>query len=242
MLAGYWQQTFELGPDPDGEGQLVATLVRRGEADPSATHAVLAVHGFTDYFFHTELADHFAGRGFAFYALDLHKCGRSWREGQTPHFTTDLARYDRELERALDVIGAGVGRCARLRALRRRAHRLAVAGPAAPSRPDRSASTSPAWCSTVPGWICRVRALLRTAPTGAAIARAVADAQDVRGASADRRGRLRLDAAPRLLRANSTTTSIGSRSADFLSRSAGSTRSGADTPNCTADSTSVCPT
>ncbi|MDT5015228.1 MAG: hypothetical protein QOD39_1388 [Mycobacterium sp.] len=104
VLAGYWQQTFELGPDPDGEGDLVATLVRRGE--PDATRAVLAVHGFTDYFFHTELADHFADRGFAFYALDLHKCGRSWRKGQTPHFTTDLSRYDIELERALDVIGA----------------------------------------------------------------------------------------------------------------------------------------
>ena len=60
----------------------------------------------TDYFFNTELADHFAARGFAFYALDLHKCGRSHRDGQTPHFTTDLARYDVELERALDVIAA----------------------------------------------------------------------------------------------------------------------------------------
>ena len=27
--------------------------------------AVLLVHGYTDYFFHTELADHFTGRGFA---------------------------------------------------------------------------------------------------------------------------------------------------------------------------------
>jgi alpha-beta hydrolase superfamily lysophospholipase len=106
VLPGYWQQTFELGQDPDGEGDLVATLVRRGEPDSSATRAVFVVHGFTDYFFHTELADHFADRGFAFYALDLHKCGRSWREGQTPHFTTDLARYDSELERALDVIAA----------------------------------------------------------------------------------------------------------------------------------------
>lgn len=104
MLPGYWQQTFALGPDPDGEGDLVATLVRRGEHDASATRAVLLVHGFTDYFFNIEQADHFAACGFAVYALDQHKCGRSWREGQTPHFTTDLANYDTEMERALDVI------------------------------------------------------------------------------------------------------------------------------------------
>jgi alpha-beta hydrolase superfamily lysophospholipase len=104
VLPGYWQQTFDLGPDPDGEGDLVATLVRRGAHDVAASRAVLLVHGFTDYFFNTEQADHFARRGFAVYALDLHKCGRSWRGGQTPHFTTDLARYDTELERAVDVI------------------------------------------------------------------------------------------------------------------------------------------
>ncbi|CAA0089869.1 Uncharacterised protein [Mycolicibacterium vanbaalenii] len=109
VLAGYWQRTFALGPDPDGEGELEATLVRRGEPEPSAARAVLMVHGFTDYFFNTELADHFASRGFAFYALDLHKCGRSHREGQTPHFTTDLARYDTELERALDTIATESG-------------------------------------------------------------------------------------------------------------------------------------
>jgi alpha-beta hydrolase superfamily lysophospholipase len=108
VLPGYWQQTFDLGPDPDGEGDLVATLVRLGEPDPSATRAVLLVHGFTDYFFNTEQADHFAAHGFVVYALDLHKCGRSWREGQTPHFTTDLARYDAELERALDLIAQEV--------------------------------------------------------------------------------------------------------------------------------------
>ena len=106
MLPGYWQCTFPLGPDPDGEGELEATLVRRGEPDPSARRAVLMVHGFTDYFFNTEFADHLAARGFAFYALDLHKCGRSHREGQTPHFTTNLARYDVELERSLDAIAA----------------------------------------------------------------------------------------------------------------------------------------
>ncbi|WP_231122227.1 alpha/beta hydrolase [Mycobacterium intracellulare] len=110
VLPGYWQRTIALGRDPAGEGDIVATLIRRGPAQASpAAHAVLAVHGYTDYFFHTELADHFAARGFAFYAVDLHKCGRSRRDGQTPHFVTDLANYDTELERALDVVRAQAG-------------------------------------------------------------------------------------------------------------------------------------
>ncbi len=103
VLPGYWRRTLPLGLDPDGEGEVVATLIRRGNA-VAADHAVLAVHGYTDYFFHTALADHFAARGFAFYAVDLRKCGRSRRGGQTPHFVTDLARYDTELEAALSAI------------------------------------------------------------------------------------------------------------------------------------------
>src|SRR5262245_31028746 len=108
VLPAYYQRTIPLGPDPEGEGDLFATLIRRGEAAP-APRAVLAVHGYTDYFFHTELADRFAARGFSFYALDLHKCGRSWRQGQTPHFTTDLTRYDGELEQAVSIIAAETG-------------------------------------------------------------------------------------------------------------------------------------
>jgi len=105
VLFGHQRATMALGPDPDGEGDLFATLVRRADGTPSRD-AVLVVHGFTDYFFHAEMADYFTGHGFRFYALDLHKCGRSRREGQTPHFTTDLARYDRELERSLAIIAA----------------------------------------------------------------------------------------------------------------------------------------
>ncbi len=108
VLEGYWQTTLALGPDPDGEGELVATLIRAGEAS-AAKHAVLAVHGFTDYFFNTELADRLRPRGFALYAVDLQKCGRSRREGQTPHFITDLYRYDAELERAAALIGRETG-------------------------------------------------------------------------------------------------------------------------------------
>ena len=109
VLPGYWQRTIPLGPDPVGEGEIVATLIRRGEpagpsGPPGAGHAVLAVHGYTDYFFNTALADHFADRGFAFYALDLQKCGRSRRDGQTPHFITSLDDYDAELGHALAAI------------------------------------------------------------------------------------------------------------------------------------------
>jgi len=100
---GYDQQVLELGDDPDGQGQIVGTLVRR-EAPTEPTGAVLYVHGFTDYFFQTALADFFTDRGFAFFALDLRKCGRSRRPGQQPHYVSDLAYYDAELSRALAAI------------------------------------------------------------------------------------------------------------------------------------------
>ena len=105
VLTGYVQNTLALGADPDGEGELFATLVRNADPAPSSL-VVLAVHGYTDYFFNTELADHFSDRGWRFYGLDLQRCGRSWREGQTPHFTPDLARYDRELEWSAAIIAA----------------------------------------------------------------------------------------------------------------------------------------
>lgn len=105
---GYEQRTIPLGDDPDGEGTVEATLVRRA---PGETYdaAVLYVHGFSDYFFQKELADFFAARGVAFYALDLRKCGRSRREGQTGHYVSDLALYDAELEQALAIIREETG-------------------------------------------------------------------------------------------------------------------------------------
>ncbi|GAA3519158.1 alpha/beta hydrolase [Aeromicrobium panaciterrae] len=100
---GYEQLTIPLGADPDGEGSIDATLVRR-TPPADTTGAVIYVHGFSDYFFQTELADFFTDRGFAFYALDLRKCGRSRHEGQTGHYVSDLAMYDAELGRALEVV------------------------------------------------------------------------------------------------------------------------------------------
>jgi alpha-beta hydrolase superfamily lysophospholipase len=102
---GYAQTVLGLGADPDGEGQIEAVLVRREPRDGEvAQGAVLYVHGFTDYFFQTALADFFAARGLAFYALDLRKCGRARRPGHTAHYVSDLALYDVELERSLAIV------------------------------------------------------------------------------------------------------------------------------------------
>jgi alpha-beta hydrolase superfamily lysophospholipase len=105
---GYEQHTIALGDDPDGEGTIEATLVRHTPPE-TVSAAVLYVHGFSDYFFQREMAEFFTERGFAFYALDLRKCGRSRRPGQTGHYVSDLALYDRELDEALSIVRAETG-------------------------------------------------------------------------------------------------------------------------------------
>lgn len=98
----YQQHTIDLGDDPDGEGEVVATVVRRlPVGQPEA--AVIYVHGYTDYFFNTELAEYFTDRGFAFYAVDLRKCGRSMRPGQSPHYVRSLSHYDADFNAALRI-------------------------------------------------------------------------------------------------------------------------------------------
>ena len=83
--------------DPDDEGEVVATLVRR-RADGPPSRAVLYVHGFVDYFFQTHLADFYVERGCDFYALDLRKYGRSLLPHQTPNFARDMTDYYPELD------------------------------------------------------------------------------------------------------------------------------------------------
>ena len=76
-------------------------------AQPPGEHAadVLYVHGWSDYFFQTELAQYWAKAGMRFFAVDLHCYGRSLRPGQSPGFTTDLAGYDADIAAALAAMG-----------------------------------------------------------------------------------------------------------------------------------------
>lgn len=103
-LAGF--EALEIAQPPDYDGPVVATLVRLPPAQ--AARAVLYVHGFIDYFFQRHMAERFAAEGWAFYALDLRKHGRSLRPHQHPCFCKDLAEYFADLTRALEAIGRPV--------------------------------------------------------------------------------------------------------------------------------------
>ncbi|WP_051218457.1 alpha/beta hydrolase [Nocardioides insulae] len=100
--APYTTETIAL-PDDD-EGEVFATLIHRPADGGPGRGAVLQVHGFCDYFFHTEYAEWWAARGYDFYALDLRKYGRSLRPHHTPNYVTDLADYWPELDAAWEHI------------------------------------------------------------------------------------------------------------------------------------------
>ena len=86
-----------------------ATLVRYADSSvcreiqkPRA--AILYVQGFNDYFFQRELAQKMNAAGYAFYAVDLHHYGRSYREGEVMGELRDISEYYAELDSALSII------------------------------------------------------------------------------------------------------------------------------------------
>ncbi|MDO4685467.1 MAG: alpha/beta hydrolase [Corynebacterium sp.] len=103
----YQRRTFDLGTDPDGEGSVIATLVRHRPSSLTLTPdtpAMVFVHGMSDYFFLNHVAEFFTSAGWAVYAIDLRKCGRSWREGQRWHHTSELKYYFPDFTVALDEV------------------------------------------------------------------------------------------------------------------------------------------
>lgn len=105
LLAGF--ESLEFAFPDDYDGRVIATLVRlpAGEAPRGV---VLYVHGFVDYFFQRHMAERFAAEGYAFYALDLRKHGRSLLPHQHACFCKDVAEYHADITRALAEIGAPV--------------------------------------------------------------------------------------------------------------------------------------
>jgi alpha-beta hydrolase superfamily lysophospholipase len=100
-------EALELSFPDDYDGPVVATLLRLpGGETPRGP--VLYVHGYNDYFFQAHMAQRFAAEGYAFYALDLRKHGRSMRPGQHPNFCRTVAEYNADITRAIEEIGAPV--------------------------------------------------------------------------------------------------------------------------------------
>lgn len=109
LLPGF--EALELRFPDDYDGAVAATLVRLpgGEAPRGA---VLYVHGFADYFFQRHMAERFAAEGYAFYALDLRKYGRSLIGHKQPHphpnFCRSVTEYYADLSAAIAEIGEPV--------------------------------------------------------------------------------------------------------------------------------------
>ncbi|OIH84393.1 hypothetical protein BLJ79_12385 [Arthrobacter sp. UCD-GKA] len=83
----------------------VSASPARATDAPGTSGFVLAVHGWSDYFYNAELARYWTDRGYAFYALDLRRYGRSLRPHHlNPGFTASLGEYDEDLAAALDMI------------------------------------------------------------------------------------------------------------------------------------------
>lgn len=99
----YSRTDHDLGPDPDGEGHAFASLVSHTPSQEHE-HALLFVHGMSDYFFQDHVAQHFAKQGYAVYAIDLRKCGRAHRPGQRWHHASDMRVYFPDLDWALETI------------------------------------------------------------------------------------------------------------------------------------------
>src|SRR5436853_5771391 len=105
LLAGY--EALELDFPADYDGAVVATLVRLPTAR-AERGAVLYVHGYSDYFFQRHMAERFAAEGYAFYALDLRKYGRSLRPHHHPNFCKHLSEHYADIDAALATIGEPV--------------------------------------------------------------------------------------------------------------------------------------
>ncbi|WP_458109344.1 alpha/beta hydrolase [Arthrobacter sp. R3-55] len=100
------------GIDATGSDGVIrhATLVRhRAENQESMKTrqpqgAVLFLHGWSDYFFNTELAGFWAAQGYDFYALDMHNHGRSLQTDMPGGYVANLMDYDAEINQALAII------------------------------------------------------------------------------------------------------------------------------------------
>ncbi len=88
----------------DPEGLLTAGLIRHHPATHS--RALLYIHGWSDCFYQSHLADQVESWGMDFYALDLRRYGRNLVDGQRAGWISELSEYDEEIDAAMAIIRA----------------------------------------------------------------------------------------------------------------------------------------
>jgi len=106
LLIGYETRTYHMPQRPhlpeEPPGSLVATLVRQHE--PRQRRAVLLVHGWNEYFFQRHTAEFFDALGYDFYAIDLHRYGRSLQDGELFGYMEAIDDYYEELDACVALI------------------------------------------------------------------------------------------------------------------------------------------
>ncbi|MCL1907414.1 MAG: alpha/beta hydrolase [Propionibacteriaceae bacterium] len=88
----------------EGEGHLISTLIRHHQAQ--RPQAVLHIHGWNEYFFQPHLAEFYESLGYDFYAVDLHRYGRSLQDDELPGYMESVDDYIEEIDACLEVIEA----------------------------------------------------------------------------------------------------------------------------------------
>lgn len=101
--------TYARLADPDTtDGPCTLVAYRPDGTPPQPTTpdqvAVLHIHGVSDYFFHTDYAEHLQAAGIAVFGGDLRRCGRSARIGDRLHYSRDFTEYFTDLNRMLTTL------------------------------------------------------------------------------------------------------------------------------------------
>lgn len=86
-----------------------ATCVEQNKGTERPKAAVLYIHGFNDYYFQKITAEKLDSAGYAFFAVDLHNYGRSYRKGETLGELRNVSEYFPELDSTLGKMRQMVG-------------------------------------------------------------------------------------------------------------------------------------
>lgn len=93
---------YAMRTDAGGGKSFRSTLVGFPHSG-NARGIILYVHGYNDYFFQKELAEKADSAGYAFFAIDLHYCGRSLMPGDARGDMRNMREFFAELDYAVEL-------------------------------------------------------------------------------------------------------------------------------------------